>query len=120
MKYIQTTIYVNDIDKSVDFYQNLLGLEIVNRYEINSKQLVFLGTGETKVELIYDGKVHTNPEKMNISIGFECKDLEQSIKKFKDAGYVPIGDVRKINEFVQFIYFKDPNGYKIQILERKS
>lgn len=120
MNYIQTTIYVNDLNKSIDFYQNLLGLEIVNRMEIGGKQLVFLGSGETKVELIYDGKTHMNPERPTISMGFACNNLEQSIAELKNAGYEPTSEIKKINEFVRFIYFKDPSGYKIQIVEHKA
>lgn len=119
MNYVHTTILVNNLEKSIEFYNNLIGLEIVNKMEMGAKQLVFLGAGETKVELIYTGEEHTNPENMNISIGFACDDLDESIKLLTNSGYAPITDIIKINEFVRFTFFKDPDGFKVQIVEHK-
>ena len=119
MKYVQTTIYVNDLDKSKDFYSRLIGLEIEREIELGPLQIVFLGIGETKLELIFDGKNHTNPENMNISMGFACDDLDQSIELLEANAYHRITDIIKINEFIRFVFVKDPDGFKVQIVEHK-
>jgi len=119
MNFVHTTILVNNLEKSIEFYNKLIGLKIINKMELGTKQLVFLGSGETQIELIYTGEEHTNPETMNISIGFACDDLDEIIKQLTNSGYAPITDIIKINEFVRFTFFKDPDGFKVQLLERK-
>jgi len=117
MKYAYTTIFVNDIEKSIEFYKNLIGLKIINRMEVHSQQLVFLGLGETKIELICDGQRREIPEDISISMGFESDDIEQNIQVLKDAGYLPITDIIKPSKYVRFIFFKDPDGYRVQLVE---
>lgn len=117
MKYVYTTIFVNDLEKSIDFYKNHIGLEIIKKMEVKSQQIVFMGSGETKVELIYDGEKRIAPENMNISMGFECDDLEESIKNLTDSGYPPLTGIIKPNESLKFIFVKDPDGFKVQIVE---
>lgn len=59
MKYLHTMVRVSDIDKSLDFYCNKLGLVELRRYENESGRftLIFLaaaGDEEAQVELTYN------------------------------------------------------------------
>ena len=119
MNYIQTTINVSDIDKSKEFYNKLIGLDIVREFHLGDKHLVFLGKDSTCVELIYDGNTYTNPEHMNISMGFSCEDLDEAINIMSSNGYEPITDIINVNENLRFIYIKDPDGFKIQLVEHR-
>jgi len=67
MKFCWTTIHVKDMDKSLAFYQEIVGLPLVRRAQASPEmELAFLGSGETQVELICDGK----PQAVR-STGFE-------------------------------------------------
>ncbi len=119
MNYIQTTINVSNLEKSKNFYNKLIGLDIVRELKIGNMDLVFLGSESTNIELIYDGKTYTNPENMNISMGFSCDDLDEAISMMSSNDYEPITDIIAINENLRFIYIKDPDGFKIQLVEHR-
>ena len=56
MKLCWVTLHVSDMKKSLEFYQDLLGLEISNQIKVSDDfEIVFLG-GEAavKIELIYE------------------------------------------------------------------
>ncbi|MCE1253768.1 MAG: VOC family protein, partial [Anaerolineae bacterium] len=58
MKYLWTTIYVKDLDKSISFYSDLVGLKVLKRFPGKPGiEMAFLGNGtsdETLVELLAD------------------------------------------------------------------
>ena len=58
MKFLWTTIYVKNLDESITFYSNLLGLKVVNRFPAGpGMEIAFMGNGindETLVELMAD------------------------------------------------------------------
>lgn len=52
MKITWVTLSVKDMEESLRFYQEIVGLNIVNRFPAGpGVEIVFLGDGETKVEL---------------------------------------------------------------------
>lgn len=119
MKFLWTTIYVNDMEASLKFYQEVVGLPLKRRFTSpTGMELAFLGSGETEVELICekDGK-----EKLigkEISMGFEINSVDEKIKEF-EANQIEIysGPVQP-NPMIRFFYVLDPNGLKIQFVER--
>ena len=54
MKLNYITIMVRDIEKSLDFYEKLVGLKVVNEMKLEAGRIAFLsnGEGETMLELI--------------------------------------------------------------------
>ena len=53
MRFLWCTINVRDMEDSLEFYHEKLGLEIDRQFHKESgMEIVFLGNGETKVELI--------------------------------------------------------------------
>ncbi len=71
MNFCWTTIQVMDMDKSLAFYQEIVGLPLVRRAQASPEmELAFLGSGETQVELICDGKPQAVNHGDSISMGF--------------------------------------------------
>ena len=58
MQLFRYTLYVNDIDVSVRFYEQVVGFPVIRRFTKPGMDLAFLGDEETRVELI-QGKVGT-------------------------------------------------------------
>ena len=49
-------IVPNDVEKSLDFYQNTLGFELKNRVQVNAppmKEVIYLVLGDTMIEVIH-------------------------------------------------------------------
>lgn len=112
MKFCWCTISVNNMEESIKFYKDIVGLPVDRRFTSGTgSEICFLGEGETKVELIDDHKSHANTE--GISLGFETASLDGMIELIKEKGLEMEGPYQP-NPHIRFIYVKDPDGVKIQ------
>ena len=55
MKFCWTTLSVNNMEESLKFYHEIIGLPVDRRFKMGPEaEIAFLGDGETKLELMYD------------------------------------------------------------------
>lgn len=120
-KYLHTRFRVSDMEKSIRFYTEILGLKIIERTTSpRGSQIAFLkapGT-DSKIELCSfpgSGKVEV-PEDL-VHLAFEVDDLEACMEHLKKAG-VPIteGPVKTAGG-TSFIFTEDPDKYEIELME---
>jgi lactoylglutathione lyase len=118
MKFCWTTISVSNIEKSITFYQDIIGLKLTRRIQPNEEMdIAFLGEGDTQVELVYN-KQNTSPDfGSDISLGFVTESTEQSIKELTIKGINIHSGPFQPNPFIRFFYIQDPDGLKIQFAE---
>ncbi|HEX2947110.1 MAG TPA: VOC family protein [Clostridia bacterium] len=118
MKFNWCTISVNDIDESVKFYQDIVGLSIDRRFKAGPDiEICFMGSGETKIELIMD-KGHKAPGNIQgISIGFETDSVDRLLEFVKSRGIAVDSGPVQPNPHLRFFFVKDPNGLRIQFAE---
>ncbi|MDF2842721.1 MAG: Glyoxalase/bleomycin resistance protein/dioxygenase [Herbinix sp.] len=116
MKFSLTTLYVKDMEKSLEFYNTLIGLPIVRRQVIGEdKELVFLGDGDTLLELIpSDGNV----QYAGFSIGFDVDDLLEAKERLENNGY-KIKREMSPNSSLTLCFLDGPNGEEVELLEYK-
>lgn len=109
---------VHNMEDSLDFYTNFIGLDIVNDINVSPTcRVVFLGKGETKIELVYEERNKHIENSSFISWGFEVPSLDETMSLLQDKGIEIIEGPTKPNPFVRFIFIKDPNGMRIQLIE---
>lgn len=117
MNFNWVTINVSSMDKSLDFYQNTLGLKLNRKFSPTPEmEIAFLDCGGTEVELIYDSNNPTPTHGLNISIGFGVESLDKEFSRLESLG-VSIEGPFQPNPMSRFIYIKDPDGVKIQLSE---
>jgi len=118
MKFCWSTLNVRNLEESIQFYTNLIGLEVVNRFKAGPElEIAFLGSGETKVELICNGQDQEIDAGKDISWGFEVESLEASLAQVKEKGINVDGDPVQPNPHMRYCFIQDPNGMKIQLVE---
>ncbi|AEV27907.1 putative ring-cleavage extradiol dioxygenase [Sphaerochaeta pleomorpha str. Grapes] len=119
MKFCWSTLTVSDMATSLSFYKEIVGLEIDNQMQVgNGTQIVFLGKGETKVELIcHGGKKETDMGK-DISLGFEVPSLDKQLALVQEKGIAVTSGPFQPNPFIRFFYVSDPDGLSIQFVEQ--
>lgn len=117
MRYLHTTIHVKDLEESVKFYEEFVGLKIVNRISAGPMQIVFLadGVGGTAVELIR-AEPGESFVREGISIGFGADDLECVMKAADDKNYKHSGMIQP-NPHVKFFFVDDPDGVSVQFCQ---
>ncbi len=120
MNFTWTTLHVTNMEKSLSFYQEIIGLPLKRRFSPNGiMELAFLGNeGESEIELICE----PNNKKVNnegLSMGFTDKrTIEEIIEIIKKSGYKVLSPVLSPNSHIRFIYVNDPDGYKIQLIQK--
>ena len=118
MNYCWTTFYVKDLQRSVSFYQEVLGLEIRSKFHTgDATEIVMLGKeNATLVELVCNQKLVVSTS--CLSMGFEVEGtLEETMEQLKQKGIPvirgPISPVPSMN----FLFIKDPDGVEIQLVQ---
>ena len=118
MKFCWCTITVDNMDDSLKFYQEIVGLSISRRFTAGAGiEISFLGEGETKVELIYNPNQKAPGNVKGISLGFEVESVDEMIKVIKEKGLEVESGPFQPNPHIKFFYVKDPNGVSIQFVE---
>ncbi len=118
MKFCWTTITVQDMKRSLDFYQKVLGLRLIQTMQPNpSMEISFLGEGDTQVELIWSADHKAPAFGPDISLGFEVDSLEQVTAFLETKGISLHSGPVQPNPFIRFAYILDPDGLKIQLVE---
>jgi len=121
MKFLWSTIIVRDMDESIKFYQDVVGLKLNRRYSRGPEaEFAFLGVGETEVELIHRPPTKDSPFGENISLGFSVDNLDDKIAFIKGKGLSVYAGPIQPSDKIRFFYVLDPNGLKIQFVELKA
>lgn len=120
MKFGWTTIRVNNMEESLKFYQEIVGLTIDRRFQAGLEtEIVFLGDGETKIELISTQQGDVVNIGQDISLGFEVDSVDEMMAFVKEKGIDIHSGPFEPTPHVKFFYVLDPNGLKIQFAEHK-
>ena len=121
-KLLHTRYRVNDLDKTVHFYKDVLGLEEVKRHKSpRGSELVFLKTpnSEELIEICkYDasGPVVVGPDLTLLA--FEVDDMDAFARDAASLGY-PLSDGPHKSSSGSVIAFVDaPEGYEIELIQR--
>ncbi|MBN1524545.1 MAG: VOC family protein [Spirochaetales bacterium] len=118
MKFCWTTINVSDMEKSLAFYRDIIGLTINRRMSPNSDmELAFLGDGDTQLELICNKKNTDISHGKDISLGFVVDSTEKFTAFLQSKEIALHSGPFQPNPNIRFVYALDPDGLKIQFVE---
>lgn len=124
-KFLHTCIRVMDLEKSLKFYEEGLGLKETKRRDFPNDEftLVFLSdeAGEYEIELTYN----YNPEKpYDIGNGFShiavsVEDLEASRERHLKMGYEVTELMGLPGEQPRYYFVTDPDGYDVEVIRAR-
>ncbi|WP_316859459.1 VOC family protein [uncultured Cohaesibacter sp.] len=120
MKYLHTMVRVSNVDESLDFYCNKMGLKEVRRSE-NPKgryTLIFLsvdGSSENCVELTYNWDPEDYDEGRNFGhLAYEVDNIYAFCQKLMDSGVVINRPPRDGN----MAFVRSPDNISIELLQK--
>jgi lactoylglutathione lyase len=124
-KLLHTRYRVHDLEKTVSFYKDVLGLKEVRRQtSVRGSQLVFLKApgSDEEIEICkFDesGPVMVGPDLTHLA--FEVEDLEKFAKEAAAKGY-PLSDGPHSTGTGKIAFIDAPEGYEIELIQhgRKS
>ena len=122
MKLAHTMLRIDDIEASLDFYQNILGLKLSRTMELKDATLYFL-TDEKEnyaIELTYNHK----KEDRNYTHGryfghlaLYTKSMDEFSKKLQKNNLTFDREPFFIRKDKRIAFVKDPNGISVEIIE---
>lgn len=120
-KFNHTRMRVNDLERTVDFYKTILGLEEVRRHTSpRGSQLAFLKAPESE-ELIEitcypdSGSVEVQEDLMHLAFEVDCMD--QFRKHIESHGVQFSDGPTQSGSGTTFAFIDAPEGYEIELLE---
>ena len=121
MKYLHTMVRVRNIDESLDFYCNKLGLKEVKRKD-NEKgrfTLVFLGaensdedTGLLELTYNWDSEKYTGGRNFG-HLAYRVENIYETCQKLMDNGVI----INRPPRDGHMAFVKSPDGISIEILQ---
>ncbi len=123
-RFLHTSIFVNDMQESIDFYTEKLGLRLLDgpHHYPGNADMAFVGSSwDAYVELVYDLEEHPPYELGNryehLAIEVDT-DLSRYVSELRSAGVAILKDVKRSPGGTRAIAFiEDPNGIPVELLE---
>lgn len=124
-KIIHAMIRVIDLDQSMRFYADLLALRESHRLEFPDFALVYLRNDESEFELeLTLNRGEEEPYTHGSGYGHIAavvNDARAERERLLGLGHLP-GEVKEFKRgdelLARFFFIQDPDGYKIEVLER--
>jgi lipid-A-disaccharide synthase len=126
-RFLHTMIRVRDLDASLNFYTNLLGMKVLRKrdYPTGKFTLAFVGYGDetsnTVIELTHNWD-QAEPYALGSAFGhlaIGVPDVYKTCERLSTAGVKiprPAGPMAHGGSVIAFI--EDPDGYRIELVER--
>ena len=127
MRILHTMLRVGDLQRSVDFYTKVLGMQLL-RTTLRPEQkysLAFVGYGDESEGAVLELTYNHGVDRYDIGtayghIAIEVPDAAASCGRIRQAGGKvtrEAGPVKGGNTVIAFV--EDPDGYKIELIERR-
>lgn len=120
MKYLHTMVRVSDLDESLDFYCNKLGLHEVRRKEVEQGRftLVFLaapGDDDAQVELTWNWDPEDYGEGRNFGhLAYAVDDIYAACQRLMDGGVT----INRPPHDGRMAFVRSPDNISIELLQR--
>lgn len=128
MRILHTMLRVGDLDKSIEFYTQVLGMKLLRKSEnVEYKYtLAFLGYGEESEQTVIELTHNWDTDSYDLGnayghIAIETQDIYATCEAIRAAGANITrepGPVKGGTTVIAFV--KDPDGYAIELINAKD
>jgi lactoylglutathione lyase len=122
-KLLHTRYRVNDLERTVQFYRDVLGLEEIKRHKSpRGSELVFLKTpgSEEEIEICFlpgSESVQVQPDLTHLA--FEVVSLAEFAKHLAQHGLKYSDGPTTSSAGTTFAFIDAPEGYEIELIQKK-
>jgi len=128
MRFLHTMLRVGDLEKSIEFYTTVLGMQLLRKkdYPDGKFTLAFLGYGDESENTAIELTHNWDTSQYDIGNGFghlaiEVDDVYQATESIRQQGGKIIREAGPMNAGQTIIAFaEDPDGYQIELLGPKK
>jgi lactoylglutathione lyase len=127
MRLLHTMLRVGDLDRSIEFYRNVLGMKLLRRkdYPDGKFTLAFVGYGDESANTVIDLTYNWDTDSYDLGEGYghiaiEVDDVYEAVDELRNRGGKVIREAGPMNAGTTIIAFiEDPDGYPIELIGRK-
>lgn len=127
MRILHTMLRVGDLNRSIQFYTEVLGMSLLRQSEYPDGEftLAFLGYGNESENSVIELTYNWGTEKYDLGNGFghlalEVDDVYQAVEEISNAGGKILRDAGPMNAGTTIIAFvEDPDGYQIELIGKR-
>jgi lactoylglutathione lyase len=126
MRVLHTMIRVGDLDRSIKFYTDVLGMKLLRRkdYPDGKFTLAFVGYGPETEHAVVELTYNWGTGKYDLGNGFghiaiEVDDVYAACEEIKNRGGKvtrEAGPMKHGSTVIAFV--EDPDGYKIELIQK--
>src|SRR5262245_11337115 len=128
MRILHTMLRVGDLERSLKFYTEVLGMQVLRRsdYPDGKFTLAFVGYGDEAHNAVLELTYNWGVEKYELGnayghIALEVEDAYRACEEVKQRG----GKVTRVagpmkHGTTVIAFVEDPDGYKIEFIQRKT
>ncbi len=128
MRLLHTMIRTGNLDRSIEFYTQVLGMSLLRRkdYPDGKFTLAFIGYGDERANTVIELTYNWGVDRYEIGTGFghiaiEVEDVYQACAEIKARGGRVIREAGPMNAGTTIIAFvADPDGYQIELIGRRG
>ena len=128
MRLLHTMLRTGDLQRSIDFYTNVRGMQLLRQkdYPDGEFTLAFIGYGSeadnTVIELTYNWGVDSYDTGSGYGhIAIEVDDVYQATDAIRERGGKILRDAGPMNAGSTIIAFvEDPDGYPIELIGKRE
>jgi len=123
MYLMHTMLRVMDLDRSIDFYSDVLGMELIRRQDFPDGRftLAFLGYGSERDHSVLELTHNWDTDSYEIGnayghIAILCDDLDATCEKVRSSRGALVSEPHKMKDGPVMAFARDPDGYMIELL----
>lgn len=119
MKYKNVLLVVHDINQSIDFYKNVLGLHVILDFKahVTLKGGICLQSYETWKDIIHKDDQDIIFPSHNQELYFEEEDIDQFVQKLNSYNVTLVHPLKEQTWGQRVVRFYDPDGHIIEVGE---
>ena len=127
MRLLHTMLRTGNMDRAVEFYTGVMGMKLLRRkdYPDGKFTLAFVGYGEERDTSVIELTANWGVESYDIGDGYghiaiEVADAKAACDQIRERGGKVVREAGPMKHGTTVIAFvTDPDGYKIELIERK-
>ncbi|GJH07287.1 lactoylglutathione lyase [Caballeronia turbans] len=128
MRLLHTMLRVGDLQRSIDFYTRILGMKVLRQSENTEYKytLAFVGYGPESENSVLELTYNWGTDKYDLGtayghIALEVDDAADACERIRQAGGKVTREAGPVKGGTTVIAFvEDPDGYKVELIEKHS
>lgn len=121
-KLLHTHMRVSDMDQTIAFYRNVLGLEVLERHTSpRGSHLAFLAVPNSEELIELCSFPPSGPVKVQedlVHLAFEVENLDDTVAQLTANGVKITDGPTRSSSGSRFLFIDAPDGYEIELIER--